>query len=139
MQKTLELCARRKQGARTKRAPEASETTHANASVQVRRTSGPEVDETATPRTRTIPAAVRRAVWKRDNGCCAYIGKNGKRCGSKHQLEFDHVKPFALGGEATVDGVALHCRAHNLHRARAHFGEAHMAQFVGPVSAYSGS
>ena len=117
MEKTLELCARRKRGARAK------------ATAQRPHTSGVKVERAPAHRPRTIPAEVRRAVWERDQGCCAFIGRDGKRCGSTYQLEYDHLEPYALGGEATVDGIALHCRAHNLHRARRHFGEAHMAKF----------
>lgn len=31
-------------------------------------------------RSRTIPAAVERAVWKRDAGRCAFVGRTGQRC-----------------------------------------------------------
>jgi hypothetical protein len=31
---------------------------------------------------RHIPAAVRRAVWRRDGGCCAFVGTEG-RCGER--------------------------------------------------------
>ncbi len=39
---------------------------------------------------RHIPAAVRRAVWRRDGGCCAFIGTEG-RCGERAFLELHHV------------------------------------------------
>ncbi len=121
-QKTLEHFARRKQGAR--KTPE--QASHTEPMPEAR--GAAPVPKRAT-RSRWIPNAVRRAVWKRDGGCCAFIGKDGRRCGSRYQLEYDHLKPFAEGGEATVDGIALHCRSHNLHRARQCFGEAHMAKF----------
>jgi hypothetical protein len=28
-------------------------------------------------------------------------------------MEFDHMDEFARGGEATVEGIRLRCRAHN--------------------------
>jgi 5-methylcytosine-specific restriction endonuclease McrA len=43
---------------------------------------------------RRVPSAVRRAVWVRDNGQCAFIGARG-RCAERGFLEFHHVVPFA--------------------------------------------
>jgi hypothetical protein len=37
-------------------------------------------------------------------------------------LEFHHLKPYALGGEATVEGIEIRCRVHNLHEAELVFG-----------------
>ena len=52
-------------------------------------------------RSRYIPAAVRREVWRRDGGCCSYVDPHsGRRCGSRFLLELDHIVPFALGGSA---------------------------------------
>lgn len=69
---------------------------------------------------RSLPAAVRRAVWARDEGRCAYVGVSG-RCIETSFLEFHHVKPFADGGESTVENLQLRCRAHNQHEARLYF------------------
>ena len=74
------------------------------------------------PRGRHIPASVRRAVWARDEGRCAFQGREG-RCGETAFLEFHHVVPFARGGTATVDNIELRCRAHNQHEAVEQFGE----------------
>jgi hypothetical protein len=71
---------------------------------------------------RHIPAAVRREVWQRDEGRCAFVGRTG-RCQETAFLEFHHVAPFAAGGAATVDNIQLRCRAHNQHEARVVFGE----------------
>jgi hypothetical protein len=69
-----------------------------------------------------IPAAVRRAVWERDGGRCCWPLDGGGTCGSTHQLELDHVVPWARGGEATVANLRVVCRAHNRAAARAFFG-----------------
>jgi hypothetical protein len=61
---------------------------------------------------RHIPAGVRRAVWQRDGGRCAFVGSRG-RCAEHGFLEFHHVMPFAAGGAATVENIELRCRAHN--------------------------
>lgn len=90
----------------------------------------PESDLAGADRSRYIPVEVRRAVWERDAGCCSWVGPTGHHCGSKHQLEFDHIVPFALGGEATVEQVRLLCRAHNRRWAQLTLGEQLMAQYA---------
>jgi 5-methylcytosine-specific restriction endonuclease McrA len=72
-------------------------------------------------RSRHIAAAVRRAVWARDNGQCSSIGTEG-RCRERGFLQFHHLEPHALGGEAAVDRIALRCAAHNRHEAELEFG-----------------
>ena len=49
-----------------------------------------------------IPDAVKLFVWQRDGGRC--VG-----CGSRTQLEFDHVIPLALGGANTARNLQLLC------------------------------
>ena len=58
-------------------------------------------------------AEVKRAVYIRDHGRCAFVGSNGRRCGERGFLEFHHVIPRAAGGLATADNTSLRCRAHN--------------------------
>lgn len=70
---------------------------------------------------RHIPAEVRRQVWERDKGQCAFEGTHG-RCQETGLLELHHVKPFAAGGEATEENIELRCRAHNAHEAELYFG-----------------
>ena len=57
------------------------------------------------PRPRYIPADVRREVWLRDEGRCQFRLESGEICGSTHRLQFDHIHPFALGGESTVSNI----------------------------------
>ena len=49
-----------------------------------------------------IPREVRRAVFERDSGQCV-------DCGSKFDLQYDHLIPVALGGASTVDNLQLLC------------------------------
>ena len=70
---------------------------------------------------RHLPAAVRREVWTRDGGRCAFVGPRG-RCAETGQLEFHHLVPFARGGPATPNNIALRCRAHNRYEAEQCFG-----------------
>jgi hypothetical protein len=44
-------------------------------------------------------------------------------------LEFDHIRPVALGGTSTVDDLAVACRAHNFYAAELIFGREFMEQF----------
>ena len=82
----------------------------------------------APPRTRTsaakpyvpgraIPAAVKREVWRRDRGRCRYVDRtSGRRCGSQHLLQIDHVVPYACGGGAEPNNLRLLCAAHHRYR-----------------------
>jgi hypothetical protein len=78
---------------------------------------------------RYVPAAVKRTVWKRDQGRCTWPMGDGKLCGSKHRIEFDHDLEVALGGKPTVDNMRLLCKSHNLMKAEQHLGKALMAKF----------
>lgn len=73
-------------------------------------------------RTRQVPQAVKKEVWTRDSGRCAFVASNGNRCEAKAWLEFDHVRPWALGG-SSVDpaNIRLLCRTHNQMKARDRF------------------
>jgi hypothetical protein len=68
-------------------------------------------------------APVKRAVWLRDLGRCAFIGTTGHRCNERRFIEFHHIDPHALGGEATVDQIQLRCRRHNDYEGRLYFGK----------------
>jgi hypothetical protein len=70
----------------------------------------------------TIPAAVRRAVWQRDQGRCSWPLDGGGRCGSTHRLELDHIHPWARDGEPTVANLRVVCHVHNILAARREFG-----------------
>jgi hypothetical protein len=76
---------------------------------------------------RRIPAALRRAVWARDEGRCAFVGADG-RCAETGFLEFHHVVPFAAGGPSVADNLQLRCRAHNGYEAALEFGDWRLAQ-----------
>jgi 5-methylcytosine-specific restriction endonuclease McrA len=77
---------------------------------------------------RHVPAHVREAVWERDGGRCTFVSDAGKRCDARERLEYDHVLPVARGGEATVEGLRLLCRAHNQWEAERTFGAGFMAE-----------
>lgn len=76
---------------------------------------------TATANSRHVPAAVKREVWARDEGRCAFVGGAG-RCAERGFLEYHHIVPFADGGAANAANLQLRCRAHNAYEAEERFG-----------------
>jgi hypothetical protein len=58
--------------------------------------SQPRVARSMKTQSRHIPSAVRRAVWRRDQGMCAFEGAAG-RCDERAFLEFHDVRPFEAG------------------------------------------
>ncbi len=84
-------------------------------------TDRPRTARLALSGSRHIPASVRREVWKRDGGQCAFVGTQG-RCTERRFLEFHHVQPYAVGGAAVVENLELRCRAHNMYEAEKYFG-----------------
>lgn len=57
-------------------------------------------------KTRRIPQDVKDKVWNRDGGKCT-------QCGSKENLEFDHIIPFSKGGANTYRNIELLCEPCN--------------------------
>lgn len=51
---------------------------------------------------RVIPASVKKIVHERDKGKCT-------KCGSTHNLNYDHIIPYALGGNNSVENIRLLC------------------------------
>ncbi len=54
-------------------------------------------------RSRTaIPDDVKLLVWQRNQGRCI-------KCGSNHELQFDHIIPISLGGASTPENLQVLC------------------------------
>jgi hypothetical protein len=77
-------------------------------------------------RSRTVPASVRREVWRRDSGRCCYEDGRGRRCRETGNIEFHHKTPFAVGGQPTLQNIELRCAAHNQYQADLDFGRSFM-------------
>lgn len=64
---------------------------------------GPEVKGTDLSKDpRFISRKTKHFVWKRDKGQC-------RCCGTKANLQYDHVQPIALGGGSEVENLRLLC------------------------------
>ena len=79
--------------------------------------------------TRYIPQAVKRLVWRRDQGRCTYTHK-GTRCESTYGIQIHHIIDFAMGGAHETENLRLLCAAHNKFMAVKTFGKEKMAKFV---------
>ena len=73
-------------------------------------------------RSRHVPAATRRDVFGRDGHRCTFVAADGTRCTSRHDLEIDHVVPWALGGMHEPSNLRVLCAVHNRRRAEVTFG-----------------
>ena len=57
---------------------------------------------------------------------CTFVSESATRCPATSSLEFDHVTEVARGGQATVNGIRLRCRAHDQYTAECTFGSGFM-------------
>jgi hypothetical protein len=96
----------------------------------------PDQNARSAPRSRYVPAHVRRAVWKRDEGKCQWPVDSGGSCASTYQVEIDHVDGFALGADTTADTTVekcrLLCRGHQDVSARQLYGNDLMNHYTRP-------
>jgi len=60
-----------------------------------------------------ISRAMRRSVAERDDLCCSWVSEDGRRCGARAWLEYDHRWPRGKGGPTSAEYLRLLCRAHN--------------------------
>jgi hypothetical protein len=97
------------------------------------KTDRPRPSRPAKPGSDYIPADINRAVWKRDGGRCAFIGKTGRRCNETSCVQEHHVIPRAKGGPTTVENLQLRCAAHNRYEAGQAFGPEKL-RYAGVVS-----
>jgi flavoprotein len=61
----------------------------------------------ATKRSRSIPQDVKIAVAVRDQGRCQHCGTFAG------PMEYDHVIPYSMGGDNSVENIQLLCRRCN--------------------------
>ncbi len=56
---------------------------------------------------RTVPAALRRALWSRDRGC-TFPG-----CSRAHYVDAHHIRHWADGGDTSLENTTLLCTHHH--------------------------
>jgi len=61
----------------------------------------------AAKRSRSIPQDVKIAVAVRDEGLCQHCGT------STGPMQYDHVIPYSMGGDNSVENIQLLCRRCN--------------------------
>ena len=88
--------------------------------------SKPTVSKPKIEISRNIPAAIRDEVYVRDGGKCTYEAPDGTRCCSEHDLEIEHMLPFAVCKSHEIENLRLLCQKHNRLMANRAFG----AEFV---------
>ena len=76
--------------------------------------------QTATPpsgvkRRRAVKAGERRIVHERDQGRCAWVAKDGRRCAAQARLQLDHVEPWSRGGRDDAPNLRLLCAIRAIH------------------------
>jgi hypothetical protein len=71
---------------------------------------------------RHIPREVKREVWRRDAGQCAFVSSTGRRCTERTFVEYHHIRPYAMQGPPTVANISLRCWRHNQYEAALIFG-----------------
>ncbi len=88
------------------------------------------LEETDTsPKSRYVPAAVRRFVNRRDGNQCRFVSETGRRCPERRGLEFHHEEPFGRGGTHEPDKISLMCRRHNTYFAEREYGKELMKRY----------
>ena len=86
-----------------------------------------ELLETAAPaarRTRSIPQDVKIAVAVRDEGLCQHCGT------SAGPMQYDHVIPYSLGGDNSVENIQLLCRRCNAAKSNRYVGQRYSPECV---------
>ena len=59
-------------------------------------------------KTRTLPAAIKRAMLLRDEHCCRFPG-----CTNRRYLDGHHIEHWATGGETSVSNLISLCSYHH--------------------------
>lgn len=64
------------------------------------------ISEQSSTTRHSIPKKIKQEIWRRDGGKCV-------ECGSKENLEYDHIIPISKGGANTARNIQLLCEKCN--------------------------
>jgi hypothetical protein len=98
-----------------------SEVESVNHTATPARASGTQVISVSSKNPRYVSQAIKHAVWQRDGSRCCH-------CGSRHNLNLDHIHPVALGGNSSIENLRLLCFSCNQRQAIKTFGLASVGQ-----------
>ena len=70
----------------------------------------------------SIPAAIERQVFRRDQFCQRQNPMTGKKCATKWKLQIDHIVPVWAGGGNSLENLQLLCAGHNQAKYRGEAG-----------------
>jgi predicted restriction endonuclease len=74
--------------------------------------------ERGSSRQRYITRKAKEAVNARAGGRCEFVNKVGMRCDCRTNLQYDHIRPVAQGGNSSAGNLQKLCFAHNQLRAK---------------------
>jgi hypothetical protein len=117
LEQAFDIALKAKDPAHLRRAKQAAAAAAAAAKEQSQ-----EQRSTTAPRSRHIPAAIKRAVFHRGEYRCQYAAADGARCPQHTHLCVDHIVPFAQGGTNDLSNLQLLCARHNLRKMERDFG-----------------
>src|SRR5580704_9418541 len=73
-------------------------------------------------RSRHIPMSIKRDYLNKKEAVCSFVSQSGVKCISKAFLQWDHIKPYALGGSSTdPKNIRILCFHHNQLMKERHF------------------
>lgn len=84
----------------------------ASASLRTSKTDSV-VENAQNPARQPIRDHVKHGVMLRDQGQCTHTDNLGVRCSQKRWIDLHHVKPFAKGGENSIENLTTLCHAHH--------------------------
>ena len=88
------------------------------------------VEQTTAGHQRYVPASMKHAVWQRDQGQCC-------KCGSRQNLQYDHIQPVGLGGKSRTENLRLLCFSCNQRAAMRVYGVGLMQSAVKKSQVYA--
>jgi len=80
--------------------------------------------------TRYISKAVKHEVRKRDQNRCTDVSSDSHRCSETCGLEFEHIRPFSLGGGNDISNIRLLCSTHNKLLAERVYGKEKINSYI---------
>ena len=90
--------------------------------------------ESCTAKRRTyISVKIKRNLLAQANHECTYVShETGRKCTERKNLQIEHIRPHAKGGQNTLENLTILCQQHNLQRAREEYGYEKISAYLSP-------